>query len=49
MARRKSQTSATGANMDSLLDALTNVVGILVIVLVANAAESLNKSLFKPS
>ena len=35
MARRKSQTSATGANMDSLLDALTNVVGILVIVLVA--------------
>lgn len=35
MARRKSNTSATGANMDSLLDALTNVVGILVIVLVA--------------
>ena len=35
MARRKRQTSATGANMDSLLDALTNVVGILVIVLVA--------------
>ena len=35
MARRKSQTSVTGANMDSLLDALTNVVGILVIVLVA--------------
>ena len=29
MARRKSNTSATGANMDSLLDALTNVVGIL--------------------
>ncbi|MEY3032613.1 MAG: hypothetical protein RLZZ622_1088, partial [Planctomycetota bacterium] len=28
-------TSATGGNMDSLLDALTNVVGILVIVLVA--------------
>ena len=35
MARRKNNTSATGANMDSLLDALTNVVGILVIVLVA--------------
>ena len=35
MARRRRQTSATGANMDSLLDALTNVVGILVIVLVA--------------
>ena len=35
MARRRSKTSATGANMDSLLDALTNVVGILVIVLVA--------------
>ena len=35
MARRKRNTSATGANMDSLLDALTNVVGILVIVLVA--------------
>lgn len=35
MARRRSKTSATGGNMDSLLDALTNVVGILVIVLVA--------------
>ena len=35
MARRRRQTSATGATMDSLLDALTNVVGILVIVLVA--------------
>ena len=35
MARRRSKASATGANMDSLLDALTNVVGILVIVLVA--------------
>ena len=35
MARRRNKTSATGANMDSLLDALTNVVGILVIVLVA--------------
>jgi flagellar motor protein MotB len=35
MARRKSRTSATGGNMDSMLDTLTNVVGILVIVLVA--------------
>lgn len=35
MARRRSKTSATSGNMDSLLDALTNVVGILVIVLVA--------------
>jgi len=33
--RRRAKTSATGGNMDSLLDALTNVVGILVIVLVA--------------
>jgi len=33
--RRRRTTSATGGNMDSLLDALTNVVGILVIVLVA--------------
>jgi hypothetical protein len=35
MARRKSATSATGGNLDSMLDTLTNVVGILVIVLVA--------------
>lgn len=35
MARRRSRTSATGGNMDSMLDTLTNVVGILVIVLVA--------------
>ncbi|MFM8413569.1 MAG: hypothetical protein ACKOCX_02485 [Planctomycetota bacterium] len=35
MARRKSKTSATGGNLDSMLDTLTNVVGILVIVLVA--------------
>ena len=35
MARRRKKTSATSGNMDSLLDALTNVVGILVIVLVA--------------
>jgi hypothetical protein len=35
MARRRNKTSATSGNMDSLLDALTNVVGILVIVLVA--------------
>lgn len=35
MARRRSKTSATGGNMDSMLDTLTNVVGILVIVLVA--------------
>jgi len=34
MARRRSRTSATGGNMDSMLDTLTNVVGILVIVLV---------------
>ncbi len=33
--RRRQSTSATAGNMDSLLDALTNVVGILVIVLVA--------------
>lgn len=33
--RRRRATSATSGNMDSLLDALTNVVGILVIVLVA--------------
>ena len=33
--RRRAKTSAIGGNMDSLLDALTNVVGILVIVLVA--------------
>jgi hypothetical protein len=31
----RSKTSATGGNMDSMLDTLTNVVGILVIVLVA--------------
>jgi hypothetical protein len=35
MARRRSKTSATGGNLDSMLDTLTNVVGILVIVLVA--------------
>jgi hypothetical protein len=35
MARRRSTTSATGGNLDSMLDTLTNVVGILVIVLVA--------------
>lgn len=35
MARRKSRTSAIGGNLDSMLDTLTNVVGILVIVLVA--------------
>lgn len=35
MARRRSRTSATGGNLDSMLDTLTNVVGILVIVLVA--------------
>ena len=34
MARRRSATSATGGNLDSMLDTLTNVVGILVIVLV---------------
>jgi len=34
MARRRSRTSATGGNMDSMLDTLTNVVGILIIVLV---------------
>lgn len=34
MARRKAKTSATGGNLDSMLDTLTNVVGILVIVLV---------------
>ena len=34
MARRRSRTSATGGNMDSMLDTLTNVVGILLIVLV---------------
>ncbi len=34
MARRRSKTSATGGNLDSMLDTLTNVVGILVIVLV---------------
>jgi hypothetical protein len=35
MARSRRKTSATGGNMDSMLDTLTNVVGILVIVLVA--------------
>jgi RNAse (barnase) inhibitor barstar len=35
MARRRSISSATGGNLDSMLDTLTNVVGILVIVLVA--------------
>jgi chemotaxis protein histidine kinase CheA len=35
MSRRRSKTSATGGNLDSMLDTLTNVVGILVIVLVA--------------
>jgi hypothetical protein len=34
VARRRSKTSATGGNLDSMLDTLTNVVGILVIVLV---------------
>ena len=34
MARRRMRTSATGGNMDSMLDTLTNVVGILIIVLV---------------
>jgi hypothetical protein len=34
MARRPPKTSATGGNLDSMLDTLTNVVGILVIVLV---------------
>jgi chemotaxis protein histidine kinase CheA len=34
MARRRQRTSATGGNMDSMLDTLTNVVGILIIVLV---------------
>lgn len=35
MARRKRNTSAIGGNFDSMLDTLMNVVGILVIVLVA--------------
>lgn len=35
MARRRSTTSAIGGNLDSMLDTLMNVVGILVIVLVA--------------
>jgi len=35
MARRRITTSATAVNLDSMLDTLMNVVGILVIVLVA--------------
>jgi hypothetical protein len=39
MARRRNSNSAEGVNLDSLMDALTNVVAVLILVLVLVQAD----------